>query len=278
MIKKKKSKSFTFINKFFVKIFVISLYDNFDRWNKVEKQFRNRKIDVERFITVDGRCKNQTSKECLQKLETFKLMFDVKITNKSEIHLQVFTPAVSLTLSTVLLLRQMVKHKWDYMLLCEDDINLVNNFDNKFKQGIKEIGNYKWDLLYLGCGGYCGSKGVSYEQTAINKYPSTLAPSEDDEYYVEVKDDLRTPCDTECPPLSEHISHATQIGGTWCYAYSLAGAKKVLKYIDNDVGEHIDVLLKKFGNKGNLNRLAFNPPVAYHQDGFIRTSTDIPWI
>ena len=274
-IKKKTSKSF--INKFFDKIFVISLYDNFDRWNKVEKQFRNRKIDVERFITVDGRCKNQTSKECLQKLETFKLMFDVKITNKSNINLQILTPAVSLTISTVLLLRQMVKNKWKYMLLCEDDINLVNNFDNKFKQGIKEIGNFNWDLLYLGCGGLCGNKGVSYEQTNINKYPSTLAAVEDEEYYVEVKDDIRSPCDTECPSLSEHISHATQIGGTWCYAYSLAGAKKVLKYIDNDVGQHIDILLKQCGNKGMLNKLSFNPPVAYHDDGFLRTSTDIPW-
>ena len=66
--RKRSPKSNPFINKFFDKIFVISLYDNFSRWEKVAKQFKNRKIDVERFVTVDGRCKNQTSKECLQKL------------------------------------------------------------------------------------------------------------------------------------------------------------------------------------------------------------------
>ena len=277
----RKNRSKPFINKFFDKIFVISLYNNFERWNKVEKQFKNRKIDVQRFVTVDGRCKNETSKECLQKLETFKLMYDVKIINKRDISLKEFTPAVSLTLSTIILLRQMVKQKWKYILLCEDDINLTRDFDEKFKQGINEIGNYKWDLLYLGCGGNCGSTNISYEQTSKNKYLSTLAEAEDDEYYVANKDDLRSPCDDDvCPPLSEHISHVTTPGGTWCYAYSLAGAKKILKFIDNDAGEHIDRMIINFGKKGLLNMLAYNPPIAYHEHGFVRTlgNTDIPWV
>lgn len=274
---KRSKRSKPFANKFFDKIFVISLYNNFDRWNKVSKQFKNRKIDVDRFITVDGRCKNETSKECQQKLNTFKIMFDVRMSNKREIPLREFTPAVSLTLSNVILLRQMVKQKWDYILICEDDINLVKNFDNRLKQGIKEIGNYKWDLLYLGCGGLCGDKGVSHEQTPRNKYLSTLAESEDQEYYVENKDDLRTPCDEECPRLSENISKITQSGGSWCIAYSLAGAKKMLKYIDDDVGDHVDYFIAQMSKKGLLKKLAFNPPIAYHIDGYVRSDSSIPW-
>ena len=267
----------SFANKFFDKIFVISLYNNFDRWAKVSKQFKNRKIDVERFITVDGRCKNESSKECIQKLNTFKLMFNVTISNRRGIPLREFTPAVSLTLSTILLLRQMVKHKWKYMLLCEDDISLTNGFDKKLKQGIKEIGDYKWDLLYLGCGGHCGDKGVSWKQTSQNKHLSSLAKAYDESYYVDHKDDLRTPCDVECPSLSENISKVGKTGGTWCYAYSLAGAKKLLKFIDNDAGEHIDWLITACEQQGHLKKIAFNPPIAYHDEGFIRSDTDIPW-
>lgn len=269
----------SFANKFFDKIFVISLYNNFIKWNKVSKQFKNRKIDVERFVTVDGRCKNESSRECEQKLNTFKLMFDVSITNKRGLPLREFTPAVSLTLSTILLLRQMVKQKWKYMLLCEDDINLVNGFDKKLKQGIKEIGDYKWDLLYLGCGGVCGDKDVSLEQTKHNKYLSTLAEAENDEYYVRHKDDLRLPCDPDddCPSLSENISIVDHTGGTWCYAYSLSGAKKLLKYIDDEAGEHIDWLISECGDGRKLRKLAFNPPIAYHDEGFVRSNTDIPW-
>lgn len=266
-------------NRFFNKIFVISLYDQYNKFEKVEKQFKNRHIDVERFIAVDGRCKKEGDKACKDKIKSFEIMFDLKISNKRKLPLKELVPASSLTIGTILLLRKMVKEKWDHILICEDDIELSKNFETKFKQGIKEIGDYKWDILYLGCGGTCGLNGISYEYGGKNINISKLGKIYDDEYYIEDELDLRLPCDKgECKEFSKHITKPSKAGGTWAYAYSLAGAKKVLKLIDNDAGNHIDqILIKHMNTRGNLKALAFDPPIIYHEDIIDRSSSNIPW-
>ena len=266
-------------NKFFDKIYVISLYDKFERWKKIENQFRNRKIKVERFIAVDGRCKNVSTKECTDKLKSFEIAFDVKIQNKKH-PVNELLPAASLTIGTILILRDMVRRKLKHILICEDDVVLSHSIEKKFIQGIKEIGNYKWDVLYLGCGGRCGYKGVSYNKTKKNKFLSGVPEAEgtDDEYYVHIKEDLRMPCEKmDCIPFSEHISFAKRPGGTWAYAYSLEGAKKMLKYIDDDAAQHIDHLLREPISEGKIKALSFDPPIIYHEGGIERTDSDIPW-
>jgi GR25 family glycosyltransferase involved in LPS biosynthesis len=278
----------SFFNKFFNKIFVISLYDQNKKFEKVQKQFKNRGIEVEKFVAVDGRCKKEGDKACKDKIKSFEIMFDLKISNKNKLRLKELVPASSLTIGTILLLRKMVKENWDYILICEDDIELTRNLENKFKQGIKEINekNYKWDLLYLGCGGnYCGSKGVSYKKTDKIKYLSEIAKMYDYEFFVEVKEDLRLPCDNptyECSEIfSESLSHTYKAGGTWAYAYSLEGAKKVLKLIDNDAGNHIDQILKNNMGKTKklIKALAFDPPIIYHEFGAVggAPNSSIPW-
>ena len=77
-----------FFNKFFDKIFVISLYDATQRYEKVEKQFEARKIAIQRFIAIDGRCKNQGDKVCKDKLTTFEMIYNVKISNKKKLPLK----------------------------------------------------------------------------------------------------------------------------------------------------------------------------------------------
>lgn len=266
------------LNKFFNKIFVISLFDKKTRWKKVSSQFKRRGIEVERFIAVDGRCKSEGKTGCIQKLKTFEMMFNVKITNKNKLKLQELVPASSLTLGTILILREMVRKKWKRILICEDDIELGREFEKKFSQGIKEIGKQKWDLLYLGCGNLCGHKGIGDYKNKNHKYLSTFTQFIDEEIYVKHKNDLRMICDKdECDSFSEHISWAISPGGTWCYAYSLEGAKKVLKLIDNNAGNHIDKLLSKFTEKGKLRSLAYDPPIVMHEGGAIRSDSDIPW-
>ena len=278
----------SFFNKFFNKIFVISLYDQNKKFEKVQKQFKNRGIEVEKFVAVDGRCKKEGDKACKDKIKSFEIMFDLKISNKNKLRLKELVPASSLTIGTILLLRKMVKENWEYILICEDDIELTRNLENKFKQGIKEINekNYKWDLLYLGCGGnYCGSKGVSYEKTDKIQYLSEIAKMYDYEFFVEVKEDLRLPCNNptyECSEIfSDSLSHTYKAGGTWAYAYSLEGAKKVLKLIDNDAGNHIDQILKNNMGKTKklINALAFDPPIIYHEFGAVggAANSSIPW-
>lgn len=274
-----RSRKKNIFNKFFDKIFVISLYDQYSKFEKVEKQFKNRHIDVERFIAVDGRCKKEGDKACKDKIKSFEIMFDLKISNKRKLSLKELVPASSLTIGTILLLRKMVQEGWEHILICEDDVELTRGFETKFKQGIKEIGDYKWDILYLGCGGTCGVKGISYEYGGKNKILSEVGEIYDDEYYVEDKLDLRIPCvDGSCKEFSEHISYPSRAGGTWAYAYSLAGAKKVLKLIDNDAGNHIDqILMDHMGPGGKLKALAFDPPIIYHEHIINRSSSNIPW-
>jgi hypothetical protein len=73
------------------------------------------------------------------------------------------------------------------------------------------------------------------------------------------------------------MSIPERAGGSWCYAFSLKGAKKFLKLIDNDAGNHVDQIYQKLPNKGGIMPVAFNPPIVWHEGGAIRSDTDIPW-
>jgi GR25 family glycosyltransferase involved in LPS biosynthesis len=273
------------LHNYFDKIFIISLYDNVERWKTVKKQFENKKIKIDRFIAVDGRCGKKYSQNkmagCIEKAKSFEIAYGVDIlTNPSRFPLTELLPASSLTLSTVLLLRYMVANKMKRILICEDDIVLGKDFEKKFSQGIKEIGNKRWDLLYLGCGTRCGTEDISENRTSKNKYISSWSKfSNDEEYkvYLKHKDDLRTVCD-DCIKVTEHISKPTVPGGTWCYAVSLAGAKKILKFVDNNVYNHIDSIYKGGIEDKKLIALAFDPVIVFHRYGADRPNTTIPWV
>jgi GR25 family glycosyltransferase involved in LPS biosynthesis len=174
----------------------------------------------------------------------------------------------------------MVKKKLKRILICEDDIVLTRNFEKKFAVGIKELNSSKyknkWDLLYLGCGNLCGDKGISERKTGRNKHMSQLSQFMDYEYYVSNKDDLRIPCD-DCKNISDNLSIADSPGGGWCYSYSLKGAKKLLKIIGNKVYNHIDQIIEKNVEDGNLLAVSFNPPIVMHEYGAIRNDSQIPW-
>jgi len=271
------------LDKFFDKIYVINLFDKTERWDKVRKQFTSRKIKIERFIAVDGRCASQGDQACKEKLKDFEMKYDVRIPLKRGDKLKVMIPAASLTIGTILILRHMVKMKYDRILICEDDIELTRNFEKKFNEGISELKKARkensWDLLYLGCGDRCGDKGVSEKKSKRNRHPSFLNQIVGSDIYVAHPNDIRFPCD-ECKPLTEHITKAVHPGGTWCYAFSLKGARKMLKLIDNNAAEHIDQLLAGEVEDGKMTAYAFDPPIVMHEaiigpDG--KRNTDIPW-
>ncbi len=274
----------TKLNTFFDEIYVINLFDMIERWDKVYKQFKKRGIRVNRFAAIDGRCKAQGDEGCEAKAKSFEISYNVvinaKLAKRKGWKLIELLPASSLTIGTVLLLRHMVKHKMKRILICEDDIVLSRNFEKNFAKGIKELEKSKyaksWDLLYLGCGNLCGDKGISEEKTSKTKHISQLSQFVGDDWYVNNKDDLRMTCD-ECKNVSEHLSIADEPGGTWCYAYSLKGAKKLLKLIDNKVYNHIDKIIAKEVVNSNVRALAFNPPIVMHEYGAIRSDSQIPW-
>lgn len=268
------------INKFFDKVYVINLFDKEDRWKKMKKQFDNRKIKVDRFIAVDGRCKGQGEEGCLAKLKTFEMSYNIKISNKRNLPLYEIIPAASLTIGTILILREMVAKKYKHILICEDDIELGRGFEKNFKRGIDELSGTSyanWDVLYLGCGHHCGDNALSENPTGKNKHLSTLNKFTGQVVYVQYPNDLRSLCGDDCTRISPHMSVPSEAGGSWCYAFSLKGAKKFLKLIDNDAGNHVDHIYQRLPNLGGIRPVAFNPPIVWHEGGAIRSDTDIPW-
>lgn len=267
------------LDNYFSKIYVINLYDRPDKWNKVKKQFDKRKIHVSRFVAVDGRCRDQGDSGCIDKLKTFEMIYNVRIPMPKEMKLTELVPASSLTIGTILILRDMVKKRLPRVLICEDDIELTRDFEKKFEQGINSLKKIRkdnsWDLLYLGCGDRCGTQGISERKRGNIRNKSQLSQYIDEDYYVQYKNDLRTICD-DCDEITPYISNATHPGGTWCYAYSLKGARKVLKLIDNNAGNHIDQIVARQVEDGKLIAYAFDTPIAMHEKDN-RAASSIGW-
>jgi len=265
------------LNNFFDKIYVINLKDKRERWKKVSNAFKRRGIKVERFEAIDGRCKG---KQCEIKRLQFQRDYKVKIPK------DMYLPAASLLIGTILILREMVQNKWSHILICEDDIVLGRDIKTKFAQGIRELKRVKpnWDLLYLGCGDKCGITNLSERRTQKSRYLSEISKYYPDEnpWYVARKDDIREPCDDDwsdnsCPLISKHLSLALIPKGTWSYGYSLKGARKFLKYVDNRIDDHVDQLLSQAVVDGKLIAVAFDPPIVWHYLGLLRPDTDIQW-
>jgi len=289
---KRKPTGKNIFNTFFSKIFVINLYDHKKKWFKVRNQFNRRGIDVERFIVIDGRCKKDGYQACLEKARSFAMGYDVTIDpkqknqNGEQMKPKEIVPVSSLSIGTMVLLRNQVKNKWPHMLICEDDIELTPQFVEKFKEGVRELKGKSYDLLYLGCGGCCGNAGLSYTKDKTHKHSSIYAlPGIDyiDELYLNHPNDLRMICEgsNDCKPVSKNIVKLSGVhGGTWCYAWSLRGAKKMLKLMkksNNLVSQHIDQIIKDFVFTGKLTGYSFNPVIAHHELISVKRVTDIPW-
>ena len=238
----------------------------------------NKQISHSKFLAIDGRCPKTLPNisECIEeKTNRFEKDYNVQISKKLPLS------AASLTIGTILILREMIEKNWEHVLILEDDVVLDNKIIEKFQKGINEIEKKKidWDMLYLGCGGECGTKNVSWNKTKNNKYKSTWEydKTEPIDLYVGHPYDLRVPCDKkDCVHLSQHISYAKKAGGTWGYAYSKQGAKKFLDALTiksgknkgiTKVEDHIDQLLMKVHNKYGLIVLAFDTPIIWHEYG-----------
>ena len=265
-----KGRSNTF-NKYFSKIFIINLKDKTQRLEKTTKQFHKNGIKYTRFEAVDGRCSNP--KQCRSKKRELEKKYKVKINMKS-------IPAASLIIGTLLILKQMVKHKWKRVLICEDDIELSRNLIAKFDKGIKDVEKVAkdYDILYLGCGNKCGVRGLSIEQNSINKYLTTLSIVEGANYnwFVKYKNDIRFPC-KDCEIISKYLTIPSSPYGGWAYVYSLKGAKKILKYINNAPWDAIDMIIPEAIDEGVIKSVAFDPPIIMHEAGAFRPDSDIDW-
>lgn len=258
------------MNRYFSKIFIINLEDKVKRFKKVVKQFHRKGIKYNRFIAIDGRAEEKNHRK---KVKELSLQYKVKIKN-------LIPQAASLVIGTMQILKQQIKNRWRRVLIFEDDVVFDRKILQKFDQGVKELPN-NWDLLYLGCGDICGYKGLSRFRTYENKHPSSLAlVAKKKPFYLKYKNDLRkvpNKEDIKDMEYSDNISMALFPNGGWAYAYSLKGARKTLRIINNIIDEHMDSILPRAIEEGKLIAYSFDPPIVWHEYGMYRPDTDIPW-
>jgi GR25 family glycosyltransferase involved in LPS biosynthesis len=261
------------LNTFFDRIFVINLHDQTTRMNSVDERLKKYDISYTRFDAVDGRYRSKEDME--RKRKALEREYKVKISRDIDLK------TASLTLGTYLILKEMVKNRWEKIAILEDDATLDNDFNQKFTQGIAEVNTHvsNWDILFLGCGQLCGHRGISREKTEQTPHLTTLHKfNKKAEYYVEHPEDIRYPCLPEkCTKISEHISKAYFPSGNFGYAYSLKGAKKMLKIIDGKIDEAIDAVIESAIKDGKVRAITFDPPIIYHFGGAERTDTNLDW-
>lgn len=116
------------LNEYFDHIYCLNLDRRSDKWETVNRRFLELKINVERLSAVDG---NLIPDYVLQQYEKI---------NKY---------AVGCILSHYKIIEDAKNNKYNRILILEDDVLFIENFNDNFTKFISQIKN-DWKLLYLG--------------------------------------------------------------------------------------------------------------------------------
>ena len=115
------------INSFFTKIFCINLDRRPERWERSQTEFAKHGLTVERFAAIDGK--------------------DIQaVTNGKQ---RINGAEIGCSLSHKRILEMIVENGWEQVLIHEDDVEFVENFNERFEEAIKHVPP-TWEILYLG--------------------------------------------------------------------------------------------------------------------------------
>jgi GR25 family glycosyltransferase involved in LPS biosynthesis len=112
------------LNTFFDKIYCINLDRRSDRWNECVEKFNLMDIDVERFSACDG-----------QLIDTG--------------YGKVYNGELGGTISHTRLIKKIIDHGYERVLVLEDDVEFNHNFLTKTEEVIRELPS-DWDILFFG--------------------------------------------------------------------------------------------------------------------------------
>jgi glycosyl transferase family 25 len=132
------SKKFN-INDYFDKIYCLNLERNSEKWQKVNLQFKELNINVDRFLGIDGN--NITDDE-------FKEISNRKISeiDSSKLGLIENKYALGCLMSHIEIIKEAKSAGYKRILIFEDDVILSDEFSER----ISQINKLNWELLYLG--------------------------------------------------------------------------------------------------------------------------------
>ncbi len=110
------------LNEYFDRILCINLDRRVDRWTKCLEEFEKHDLDVLRIQAVDGK--------------------DIPKAGK------IRGPEIGCILSHKAALQMIVRNGWGKVLILEDDIEFIEDLNNRFEIAIAHVP--KWDMLYFG--------------------------------------------------------------------------------------------------------------------------------
>ena len=146
-------------------IYIINLDNHFDLYDKLKKHLNDRDIfNITRIKAVYGLEElpygNNIINADSDKKGYYIKKMNEKLKKKNIIHKNVgistryLKPGeIGCTLSFRKVLSDAIKNNFNNILILEDDVNLVSNFEEKLNKSMKEVPK-DWDIIYLGVSPY----------------------------------------------------------------------------------------------------------------------------
>lgn len=211
-------------NRVYDKVFVINMEKDVKRMSQIGTLFKKDNISFERTEAVNGKTLSQDDKNAFVSKVCHSICTDSMI---------------GCALSHYNIWKRVVKEGLKSVLVFEDDVYFMDNYEEIFNKAITELPE-DWDIFYLGCIGMC-DKNKDYK----NPFMYTMELFKNKETNKLKSENIFIP---EFP-LATHA-----------YAISLEGCKKLLKKIEK-VSYHIDFLMAR--QHKHMNVFACHPNIAY---------------
>jgi GR25 family glycosyltransferase involved in LPS biosynthesis len=202
----------SFINRICDKVYVINLEKEKERLKAFDTQMSKNRIKYDRFNAILGA----------------NVLKDERLNDYCNTFCTDGMKGCALSHRSIW--EDVVKKKYQNVLICEDDAMISDSFDKDFQNAYYHIPK-DYDVLYLGC--LFGCKDDSVLNKVVTKV-NGFDPKEINEKLVEVKGTI----------------------GLHCYMVSLEGAKKL---IANPITFHVDVQVMYWIQLYNYKSYALNP-------------------
>ena len=132
------------VNDFFEETYCINLDKRKDRWQSSKIQFEKNNIEAKRFAGIDG---DKLKKECSD-ADALRKPNKVYLKPIDE-WIPITWGAVGLNSTRRFLFEEVKEKKIESMIIFEDDVSFVDNFESKFFNLSCKVPE-DWDMLYLG--------------------------------------------------------------------------------------------------------------------------------
>jgi len=153
--------------------------------------------------------------------------------------------AIGCALSHMKTWRTFLETDDEYAIIFEDDVVLEDDFINKLNLAMTHVPS-SFDILYLGCMGCNNEQSINIIKWAMMIMVKPVEPK----------------------IINDYISVPSVSFATHAYVLSRKGAETLLKEIDGNLNNHIDISMQQLASDGKIETYVSTPRIAY------QTSTD----